>query len=90
MVLSNNNFQFDSSMFLRLVGTAIGTKFAPTFGYLEQAIFSPRILSLYFKLTECKSIKKYFSVLWMMVLFYGQKKLILMYLESFSMNYIPH
>ena len=29
VVLSNNNFQFDSCMFLQLLGTAMGTKFAP-------------------------------------------------------------
>ena len=29
-LLSNNNFQFDIYMFLQLVGTAMGTQFAPT------------------------------------------------------------
>ena len=38
-VFSSNNFQFDSYMFLQLVGTAMGTKFAPPYlclsvGYL--------------------------------------------------------
>ena len=42
-VLSNNNFQFDIYMFLQLVGTAMGTKFAPPYaclsvGYLEETI----------------------------------------------------
>ena len=42
-VLPNNNFQFDSYTFLQLVGTAMGTKFVPTYaclgvGYLEEII----------------------------------------------------
>ena len=43
-LLSNNNFQFDSYMFLQLVGIAMGTKFTPPYaclsiGYLEETIF---------------------------------------------------
>ena len=39
-VLSNSNFQFDIYMFLQLIGTAMGTNFAPpdaclSVGYLE-------------------------------------------------------
>ena len=47
-VLSNNNFQFDIQMFLQLVGTAIGMKFASpnvylSVGYLEKTILFPRL-----------------------------------------------
>ena len=58
-VLSNNNFQFDSSNFLQLVGTAMDTRFTPPYaflnvGYLEETILFPRLLPLHFTLTECK------------------------------------
>ena len=48
-------------MFLQLVGTAMGTEFAPPYaclsvGYLEETILFPSLLSLYFTLTECKLI----------------------------------
>ena len=48
-ILLNNNFQFDSYMFLQLLGTAMGTKFAPPYaclsvGYLEETILFPRLL----------------------------------------------
>ena len=57
-ILSNNNFQFDSYMFLHLVGYAMGTKFAPPYaclgvGYLEETILFPQLLHLHFTLTEC-------------------------------------
>ena len=65
-VLSNNNFQFDIYMFLQLVGTAMGTKFAPRYaclsvGYLEETILFPRSLPLHFTLTECKLIEEIFK-----------------------------
>ena len=65
-VLSNNNFQFDIYMFLQLVGTAMGTKFAPPYaclsvGYLEETILFPRLLPLHFTLTECKLIEEIFK-----------------------------
>ena len=65
-VLSNNNFQFDSDMFLQLVGTAMGTKLAPPYvclsvGYLEETILFPRLLPLRFTLTECKLIEEIFK-----------------------------
>ena len=65
-VLSNNNFQFDIYMFLQLVGTAMGTKFAPRYaclsvGYLEETILFPRLLPLHFTLTECKLIEEIFK-----------------------------
>ena len=34
-LLSNNNFQFDSYMFLQLVGIAMGTKFTPPYACLS-------------------------------------------------------
>ena len=82
-------------MFLQLVGTAMGTKFAPPYpclsvGYLEEAILFSQLLPLHFTLNECKLIEEIFKRLWMMVLFYDQKMLILMYLESFSINHLPH
>ena len=65
-VLSNNNFQFDIYMFLQLVGTAMGTKFAPPYaclsvGYLEETILFPSLLPLHFTLTECKLIEEIFK-----------------------------
>ena len=61
-VLSNNNFQFDIYMFLHLVGTAMGMKFAPPYacrsvGYLKETILFPRLIPLHFTLTECKLIE---------------------------------
>ena len=65
-VLSNKNFQFDSYMFLQLVGTAMSTKFAPPYAclsvnYLEETILFPRLLPLHFTLTECKLIEEIFK-----------------------------
>ena len=97
--LLNNNFQFDSYVILQLVGPAMGTKFAPPYaclsvGYLEETILFPQLLPLYFTLTECKLIEEIFKHFMDDSFVYGQKMLILMYLESFSMsynlNYIPH
>ena len=53
-------------MFLQLVGTAMGTKFAPPYacpshGYLEETILFPRLLPLHFTLTECKLIEEIFK-----------------------------
>ena len=94
-VLSNNDFQFDIYMFVQLVGPAMGLKFAPPYtslsvGYLEETILFLRLLLLHFTLTEYKLIEEIFKCFRMMVLFHGQKMLILMYLESFSMNDILH
>ena len=94
-VLSNNNFHFDRYMFLQLFGTAMGTKFTPPYaylsvGYLEETILFPRPLPLHFTLTECKLIEGIFKRFMDDGVFYGQKMLILMYLESLSMNYIHH
>ena len=43
IVLSNNNFEFDSYIFLQLVGTAMGTKFAPPYACLSVGCY-PYIL----------------------------------------------
>ena len=53
IALSSKNFQFDIYMFLQLVGTAMGTKFAPPYaclsvGYLEEIILFPRLLPLHY------------------------------------------
>ena len=83
-------------MFLQLPGTAISTKFAPPYaflsgGYSEKTILFPHLLHLHFTLAECRLIEEIIKrflddgfVLW------SKKMLILMYLESFLMNYIPH
>ena len=73
----------------------MGTKFTPPFaylsvGYLEETILFPRPLPLHFTLTECKLIEEIFQRFMDDGVFYGQKMLILMYLESLSMNYIHH
>ena len=53
-------------MFLQLVGTAVGTKFALPYaclsvGYLEETILFLRLLPLHFTLTKCKLIKEIFK-----------------------------
>ena len=53
-------------MFLQLVGTAMGTKFAQPYvclnvGYLEETILFPQPLALHFTLTECKVIEEIFK-----------------------------
>ena len=53
-ILSNSNFQFDIYyMFLKLVGTGIGAKFATPYAclsvvYFEESILFPQWLPLYF------------------------------------------
>ena len=48
-LLLNNNFQFDIYMFIQLVCTAMGTKFAClSVGYLEETILVPRLIPLHF------------------------------------------
>ena len=74
-------FILDIYMLLQLVGTAMGMQFAPPYacvsvGYLKEAILFPRSLPLHFTLTECQLIE-YLNISWTMVLFYGQKMLIL-------------
>ena len=62
LVLSNNNIQFDIYMFLQLICTKMGTKFAPPYvclsmGHLEKTILFSRLLLLHFKKTEFKLIE---------------------------------
>ena len=52
-------------MFLQLVGTAMGKKFAPPYaclsvGYLEETILFPQLLPLHFTLPDCKLIEEIF------------------------------
>ena len=87
-------------MFLQLLGTAMSTKFAPPYaflsgGYSEETILFPHLLHLHFTLAECRLIEEIIKrflddgfVLWPKRK--KKKMLILMYLESFLMNYIPH
>ena len=51
-------------MFLQLVGTAVGTKFALPYaclsvGYLEETILFLRLLPLHFTLTKCSNKDKH-------------------------------
>ena len=76
----------------------MSTKFAPPYaflsgGYSEETILFPHLLHLHFTLAECRLIEEIIKrflddgfVLWPK----KKKMLILMYLESFLMNYIPH
>ena len=53
-------------MFLQLVGTAVGAKFAPPYvclsvGYLEETILFPWPWPLHFTLTKCKLIEEIFK-----------------------------
>ena len=78
----------------------MSTKFAPPYaflsgGYSEETILFPHLLHLHFTLAECRLIEEIIKrflddgfVLWPKKK--KKKMLILMYLESFLMNYIPH
>ena len=53
-------------MFLQLVSTAMGTKFAPPYAclsvsYLRETILFPRLLPFHFIMTECKLIEEIFK-----------------------------
>ena len=75
----------------------MSTKFAPPYaflsgGYSEETVLFPHLIHLHFTLAECRLIEEIIKrflddgfVLWP-----KKKILILMYLESFLMNYIPH
>ena len=63
--LSYNNFHFGISIFLQLVDTEMGTKFAlpyacPSVGYLKETLFPP-LLPLHFTLIECYLIEELFK-----------------------------
>ena len=62
-VLENNNFMFDNKLYKQIKGTAMGTKFAPsyaclTIGFLEETRLFPKILCKYFDEDICKYIEK--------------------------------
>ena len=62
-VLENNNFLFDNELYRQIKGTAMGTKFAPsyaclTIGFLEETRLFPTILCKYFDNNTCKYIEK--------------------------------
>ena len=62
-VLENNNSLFDNELYRQIKGTAMGTKFAPsyaclTIGFLEETRLFPTILCKYFDNNTCKYIEK--------------------------------
>ena len=59
-VLKNNYFNFDNQLWLQLIGTAMGTNFAPayaclTMGYLEETKLKPQLLR-YFTVDQTRII----------------------------------
>ena len=63
-ILTNNFFQFNDCFWHQLIGTAMGTKFAPpyaclTMGYLEETRLYPR-LQLHFSPSICDMIIEFF------------------------------
>ena len=64
--LLNNNLKFVIYMFLQLVGTRMGSKFAPPYacfsvGCSEETILFPQLLLLHLTLPEYKLIEKIFK-----------------------------
>ena len=64
-VLEKNFFQFNSTMWHQLSGTAMGKSFAPpyaclTLGYLEETILFPRLIPNFFEPTTAKLIIDFF------------------------------
>ena len=60
--LKNNNFLFDNVLYKQIKGTAMGTKFAPSYacltvGFLEETKLFPIILPKYFNHETCKYIE---------------------------------
>lgn len=45
IVLENNYFEFNSSIFHQIIGTAMGTKFAPAFASIFMGEFENRFLN---------------------------------------------
>ena len=66
-ILKTNNFLFDSKMFNKIIGTAMGTKCVPpytclTIGYQEETkLFTQQELPKYFSNEECLLIKEFFK-----------------------------
>ena len=61
-ILENNNFMFDEILYKQVKGTAMGTKFAPSYacltvGFLEETKLFPEILPKYFSSDLCKYIE---------------------------------
>ena len=64
-VLRNNYFSFDGKMYHQVIGTAMGSIFAPpyvklTIGYLEETKLFPVLLPSKFDMETCKRIIEYF------------------------------
>ena len=64
-VLENNYCKFDSEMFRQVIGTAMGTIFAPPYaclviGYLEETKLFPRLLPSKFSPETCQKIIEFF------------------------------
>ena len=73
---------FDNVLHKQIKGTAMGTKFAPsyaclTIGFLEETKLFPIILPKYFNHETCEYIEVIITVKWMTVISYCQKTLIL-------------
>ena len=65
-VLKNNNFILLEEMFNQVMGTAMGTKFAPPYsnfsvGFLEETVLFPVELPKYFSHDNCKYIEELFK-----------------------------
>ena len=65
-VLKSNNFILLEEMFNQVMGTAMGTKFAPSYanrsvGFLEETVLFPAELPKYFSHDNCKLIEELFK-----------------------------
>ena len=64
-ILESNYFIFDDVMYHQIIGTAMGTTFAPPYaclvvGFLEETILFPRLLPSSFDLITCKIIQNHY------------------------------
>ena len=64
-ILENNYFQFNSTMWRQVCGTAMGKSFAPpyaclTMGYLEETILFPKLIPRNFDAQTCRMIIEFF------------------------------
>ena len=77
-ILSNNNFYFDGELYHQLIGTAMGTTFAPPYAclsiaYLEETKLYPQVTATFG--TEISEwIIGFFTVLWTMDSYPGQEQ----------------
>ena len=65
-IFLKNYFLFDSKMFKQIIGTAMGTKSAPSYafpiiGYQEETKLFTQALPKYFSNEECLLIKEFFK-----------------------------